>query len=94
MTEETPSPAFKVGDVVRLKSGGFPMTVVCVDKNGLLDCVWHNAVGEYRDHAFVESSLIPAAATEIATGQQVPVETIYDQQRWPENTDWKTSRGL
>src|SRR5579863_4859937 len=28
MTEETPAPAFKVGDVVRLKSGGFPMTVV------------------------------------------------------------------
>lgn len=37
---------FEPGDVVELKSGGDPMTVVRVDSDGNVDCVWFAKTGD------------------------------------------------
>ena len=35
----------KVGDEVRLKSGGTPMTVESIDSDGSISCVWWDGKG-------------------------------------------------
>jgi len=42
MSQDTEAPAFKVGDVVQLKSGGIAMTVMEVksEGEGIVTCIW------------------------------------------------------
>lgn len=50
--------AFEAGNVVVLKSGGQPMTVVSATEEGV-ECVWIGEEGEFFRHA------IPAVALEV-----------------------------
>ena len=92
MTEDTPAPAFKVGDVVRLKSGGLPMTVMHLRSEKSIDCVWQDQHGTPHGYAYPTEILVIDPAEAII---QRPADMTAIQ-RWPEpgNTDWKTSRGL
>jgi uncharacterized protein YodC (DUF2158 family) len=52
---------YKVGDVVRLKSGGVPMCVTAYHPyglgpggNGTVSCTWLTATGEPKSYAFDE----------------------------------------
>lgn len=40
------SQLFKVGDLVRLKSGGPTMTVERVEQDGMVQCLWFPALGK------------------------------------------------
>ena len=53
---------FKVGDVVRLKSGGYPMTVAMdqLANSDSVSCVWHDADGRISDWYFQSDTLISA----------------------------------
>lgn len=97
-TDDQP-PTFAVGDVVRLKSGGFPMTVAIL---GLSDpyhpdcdmysfsdeviCYWHDASGVPHKKRYQVRTLIKATATE------VPVESAFDT--LPAKSPWRDRRGL
>jgi uncharacterized protein YodC (DUF2158 family) len=51
--------AFKVGDVVQLKSGGQKMTVVGDGtSDGHVYCQWFDATGKARGSQFPETALI------------------------------------
>ena len=52
-----PSPKFKIGDVVRLNSGGPAMTVTCVDSDRVT-CAWFDEA-IYRDGTFHPACLTP-----------------------------------
>ena len=47
------------GDIVRLKSGGPPMTVTSVWKN-IVDCEWFDRNGQIHRHQLDQDALIPA----------------------------------
>ena len=87
--------SFKVGDVVRLKSGGMSMTVDLVRDStivGRVDrifCVWHTHDGTAQIADYSADMLVKATATSAATGEEVPVESILNS---PET--WRISRGL
>jgi len=50
--------AFKVGDVVMLKSGGPKMTVSFVsDESGLIECTWFDKSGERKHDEFSPDTL-------------------------------------
>ena len=55
MTDEAQA-KFAPGDVVRLKSGGLPMTVRHVDKSGAT-CLWHDVDGVPQSWTYAESML-------------------------------------
>lgn len=42
--------SFKVGDVVRMKSGGPMMTVIKIRDGGELECAWFNQNGHEFKH--------------------------------------------
>ncbi|MBN8609666.1 MAG: DUF2158 domain-containing protein [Deltaproteobacteria bacterium] len=48
---------WKVGDVVRLKSGGPAMTVAVVDKHEQVLCQWFGSGGDFKDRMFVVGTL-------------------------------------
>jgi len=81
---------FKVGDVVRLHSGGFVMTIIreSTFADALVECVWHDANGQPQAASYREETLASALATTV-TGEQVPVESVFNP---PE--DWRAKRGL
>jgi uncharacterized protein YodC (DUF2158 family) len=51
--------AFEPGDVVALKSGGQPLTVVAVDEDGV-DCVWIGEEGEFFRETIPSVALVKA----------------------------------
>jgi uncharacterized protein YodC (DUF2158 family) len=51
---------FKVGDVVRLKSGGPQMTVKEVRRDGKLACIWFDDKNKHDGGVFVSEMLDPA----------------------------------
>lgn len=53
--------SFRVGDVVRLRSGGPAMTVECLRGGGLVDCVWFSE-GHKLTTFFLVATLEPASA--------------------------------
>jgi uncharacterized protein YodC (DUF2158 family) len=56
---------FKLGDIVRLKSGGPPMTVDEIDKKGgtaIIACLWFDE-GQLEDGEFSPAALVPASQT-------------------------------
>lgn len=60
-------PAYGVGDVLRLKSGGCPMTVtwsgpVLFASGNWLICQWFTDTGELMQEMFPEETLVPAQA--------------------------------
>jgi len=66
--------SYKVGDVVRLKSGGPKMTVAVAKANGQFECVWFTSDATAPwSFTFVEASVEPASAEESA-GSGIPVE--------------------
>jgi uncharacterized protein YodC (DUF2158 family) len=45
--------ALEIGDIVQLKSGGPVMTVVMVDGENAITCMWYaSQQGEFRTHVF------------------------------------------
>lgn len=48
---------WSVGDVVRLKSGGPPMTVAFLPNLGYATCEWFPDATAVRSHNFAEASL-------------------------------------
>lgn len=56
----------KVGDVVRLKSGGRDMTIHCFDRPPAVDldrpltvtCVWHNNCGDPQGKQYASEQLL------------------------------------
>ena len=77
---------FKVGDVVRLKSGGYPMTVMCLRSAQMSDCVWHDETGTPHGYAYPNDILLPETPTE-QVANQIPVESILGE-------SWRGKRGL
>ena len=64
-----PKASYKIGDVVRLKSGGPPMTVTSVESGDndvgyVVFCIWFNAKGNEK------SGHYPAAALVLVTEPQ------------------------
>lgn len=52
--------SFKIGDVVKLKSGGPDMTVTYTGSDGKLDCTWFNREGvvySAQSHVFRADTL-------------------------------------
>lgn len=47
----------KVGDVVRLKSGGSLMTVSEVNDAGMAECTWFDKDGMVKKHYFLQAIL-------------------------------------
>ena len=56
---------YKVGDVVRLKSGGPAMTVVCADYGGneATFCTWFGMNGKSRSRGFPHETLVSASVS-------------------------------
>jgi uncharacterized protein YodC (DUF2158 family) len=54
---------FEPGEVVTLKSGGQPMTVVSVSENDI-DCVWIGEEGEFFHHSIPAVALTSVASDE------------------------------
>jgi uncharacterized protein YodC (DUF2158 family) len=55
---------FKVGDVVRLKSGGPPMTVTSIESGEnegghLVFCIWFNSKGNEKSGHYPAAALVP-----------------------------------
>ena len=55
---------FKVGDVVRLKSGGPPMTVTSIesgenDGGYVVFCIWFNTKGNEKSGHYPAAALVP-----------------------------------
>lgn len=48
---------FKVGDTVRLRSGGPVLTVVEIGKNGWLACTWFDSDKKANHHSYPPESL-------------------------------------
>ncbi len=83
-------PAFATGDVVRLKSGGFPMTVSS-DEGSALECLWHDANGQPHTEEYRGETLVKATATDLATGEEVTIDTAFNAER---PLTWRDRRGL
>jgi uncharacterized protein YodC (DUF2158 family) len=66
---------FKIGDVVRLKSGGPNMTVTSQENNGDLVCKWLDSGGKLSMHSF------PAAALDNAEKE--------DENNGSANQEWR-----
>jgi uncharacterized protein YodC (DUF2158 family) len=49
--------AFKPGDVVQLNSGGPRMTVVAVQSDGTLQCIWFHEDGKRGNGVFAQVAL-------------------------------------
>ena len=49
--------SFKPGDVVQLNSGGPKMTVVAVQSDGTLSCVWFHEDGKQENGVFAQVAL-------------------------------------
>ncbi len=50
--------AFKIGEIVQLKSGGPVMTIVKVDDVNNITCMWYaSQQGEFRTHVFAQTLL-------------------------------------
>jgi uncharacterized protein YodC (DUF2158 family) len=49
--------AFKPGDVVQLNSGGPRMTVVVVQSDGTLQCIWFHEDGKQDQGVFAQVAL-------------------------------------
>jgi len=62
------APEVKVGDVVRLKSGGAEMTVAEI-RHGLVDCVW---MGGYEKA--ISSSLVPAIVLSVVEKKKTQIQ--------------------
>ncbi|WP_083654856.1 YodC family protein [Burkholderia sp. SRS-W-2-2016] len=67
----SPKPAFHAGDVLRLKSGGRPMTAtwsgpVLFAPGNWLICQWFSDAGELQQEMFPEETLIPARDAALA----------------------------
>jgi uncharacterized protein YodC (DUF2158 family) len=58
--------AFKVGDVVNINSGGFPMTVLEIRNEGVL-CRWLGDDRRYRQDLFPPESIVEAVSSEEET---------------------------
>jgi len=88
---------FSVGDVVRLKSGGYPMTVEAIrapEDSAManrIHCAWHSNEGMAQFASYSENMLIGATTTDMATGKEVPVESAFPHEPI---TDWRKRRGL
>ena len=52
---------YKMGDVVRLKSGGVPMCVTVHHHPGVVSCTWLTANGEPKCYAFDERQVYLAS---------------------------------
>ena len=66
---------FKIGDIVRLKSGGPPMTVDEVDKRAasqIIACLWFDGA-QLEDGEFSPASLVLVTNEEAATGESYTV---------------------
>lgn len=82
----------KIGDVVRLKSGGFPMTVgVTNPPSHAVVCVWHDQDGRMHKEVVDDDLLV----SDTITGQEVPVQSALDAalNEYIEK-DWRSKRGL
>ena len=53
------TPLFNAGDVVRLKSGGHPMTVEIADSEGIV-CVWTDREKKFRRERVAVAALTPS----------------------------------
>jgi uncharacterized protein YodC (DUF2158 family) len=60
--------SFKSGDVVRLKSGGPPMTVMRTNKK-LAECVWF-----LKDHSVTSVAFSFHLLVDVRTGEAFPCE--------------------
>ena len=60
---------FKIGDDVRLKSGGPQMTVVSYTKKGQTECCWFDSGNKERRTQFPEAALIATPVAELSDEQ-------------------------
>lgn len=60
---------FKIGDNVRLKSGGPQMTVVGYTENGQVECCWFDGDNKERRARFPDAALMPTPAAELSDEQ-------------------------
>lgn len=63
---------FKVGDVVRLKSGSMPMTVANI-KQDFIECKWFNQVGDFPEGLSLSNS---GSANYKYSNHQIGVESF------------------
>ena len=54
----------KKGDIVKLKSGGLPMTVASGGKNGKVTCIWFNGNKELVRAKLDVATLVPDSPPE------------------------------
>lgn len=55
--------AIKVGDVVKLNSGGPPMTATFIESNGVIVCAWIHSDGNSYNHGRFHPSIIVRQAS-------------------------------
>jgi len=51
------APSFQVGDIVKLRSGGIPMTVEEVVDGHSVKCIWFDDKGDLQRMSFVIATL-------------------------------------
>ena len=64
-----PKASYKIGDVVRLKSGGPPMTVTSIESGDndvgyVVFCIWFNAKGNEKSGHYPAAALVPVTETQ------------------------------
>jgi uncharacterized protein YodC (DUF2158 family) len=58
---------FKAGDIVTLRSGGMPMTVLAAE-GGSVECIWLGDDGDLFRHAIPALALVPVTGDEDEEG--------------------------
>ena len=66
-----PKASYKIGDVVRLKSGGPPMTVTSVESGDndvgyVAFCIWFNAKGNEKSGHYPAAALVPVTEAPVS----------------------------
>lgn len=87
---DAPAPAFAVGDVVRLKSGGMAMTIDTVRETRIA-CSWHSHSGDAHFADYRADMLVKEAAADVAVAKELDTSVKAFEADYE---NWRDRRGL